>query len=461
MAKSNKEFLHFSFQWVLLRMHWFLSAFYIVVSLVFNWTSFKWVWLVFWFMLGLVITLFVKEWRKWQKETDQTFDLEYDKDESNDSYENIWTLLVAKYRKIIVQLADMPVWIKIHWLIVCGFLGMTFWYMLCGLDLLFVGANDFAIIAFSILVTLSLLWLVVMISSGKKNMMGYIVFYIVFDLFTAFQFNYIHFYDNVSQTQSMERDMNACDFYLGHQRPIISRITERVESDVTSLTAQIDQLDKNSEDYRRNGESIGNNIDNSQNDEVAAQNRKMMLQSYKKASETLRRKDGFMKRKESRVAVQEQLGKIGVLEDSLNHYCTKYQDNKELFTQIDLKRARQYVFDLNENICLLKDTVTKWYGIDVDNENDTVNWALCRLKKNRGDRFEGINKLMDLFKQNNGDEELKDSSSLSESAILLAIDERKFERRLLVQSISLSAVIDLLPLALGIFVALVYKRKED
>lgn len=432
-----------------------------VVTLVFNWTSFKWVWLVFWFMLGLVITLFVKGWQKQQKEADQTFDFEYDQEEALDSKESIWSLLVTKYRKIIVKLADMPLWIKIHWFIVCGFLGMTFWYMLCGLDLLFVGANDFAIIAFSILVTVSLLWLVVMISSGKKNMMGYIVFYVVFDLLTAFQFNYIHFYDNVSQTQSMERDMNACDFYLGHQRPIISSITQRVESDVTSLTATIDQLEKDVEDYQNKGESIGNNIDYSQNDEVVYQNRKLMRQSYKKALETQRRKDGFINRKESRVAVQEQLGKIGALEDSLNYYCIKYQENKEQFTSIDLKHARQSVFDLNENVCLLKDTITKWYGIDVDNENDTVNWALCRLKKSRGDRFEGINKLMDLFKQNNEDEELVDSTSLSESAILLAIDERKFERRLLVQSISLSAVIDLLPLALGIFVALVYKRKED
>ena len=95
-----------------------------------------------------------------------------------------------------------------------------------------------------------------------------------------------------------------------------------------------------------------------------------------------------------------------------------------------------------------------------DNANDTVYWAINRLKKTRDDRFSSINKLIGAIKGVASSSNEENESIVAEEKNPFIKYDRQFESRLLYLSIMLSATIDVLPLLLSIFVAYTKRRKE-
>lgn len=468
------NFLHYVLDRLFQCMHWVLVSIYFVIKVIFQSNTdegfFKW--FVFWFLLGLVISTLYKGWRKKESGGDEALDLEHFENDKEEVLGNPIKDIWLKLRKQFKGFRDTPFWIKLHWVLVCGFLGLTFYFMLEGLKSLFKNPGGspsrFIIVAFTSLVTLSLFWLVIRISKSKKNMGGYIIFYIIFDLFTAFQFNFIDFYDNVSYRESMERDMKACNYYLGHQRNAASAISSIVEQERAAIDSTFSQIYKGkqrtalktAESLKQISQSTGVilNIDS-----AVTANAKTINQKSKKENE-------LYNRQVSLGSMLSLVSTIDSLEKCVSSSCNSYEKDPNNFSIDSLDKAKKYVNQLHENILLAKDSIAKKYNRNIDVSNDSINWVLSRLKKDRGDKFGCIDKLVSLLDLKDSDKEdlarRLDPSQIavdqkSEVAVQLAEDEQKFENRLLIQSISLSVVIDVLPLALGIFVAYVRRRGEE
>ena len=95
------------------------------------------------------------------------------------------------------QIVDTPLWKTMHWVLVLFFLGLTWYAMKQGLSLLFANQTLTTVIfiyVFTLVVTFTLLWLVIMITKGKK-VLWFVLFYVLFDAMSAFSFNFVHFYD--------------------------------------------------------------------------------------------------------------------------------------------------------------------------------------------------------------------------------------------------------------------------
>lgn len=334
----------------------------------------------------------------------------------------------------------MPLWEWGHWTIVVVFFFLTAWAMWSGLDSLFQEgkSNSWFVFIFTLCVTFTLFWLVIMITRNR-HILGFILFYIIFDVLSAFTFNFIHFYDNVSATQRTDATMKACQMFLDLERNAIYRMTFKADSLLTIYNYAVEkgdevisynekEIEKLNKFPKKNKKRI-KDLEN-QNDSIRKLRLSPHLDLQARASD-IRNKTKFL-----------------VIYDSL------YNANDEITAtqEKDVKDLMQSLYQ----------TLEKENKLNSNSCRDSINYALHVIQKKGGNRFDSFIQLYDLIGQTITDDFLSTDSTSTDSAIRgLALQEKRLENGILYQSIALSALIDAVPLALGIFVSWVKRREED
>lgn len=423
-----------------------LPVFYITSALLLNFViSFKSLilCLIFGFLSHYIFN-------RWKEESVDDDEIDFTSTSSND--EESESSLKELFHK-------MPYWERLHWIPIFGFLFLTWYAMVQGLGLLFIQGIDWFIILFSTIVTLVLLWLIMMVSR-KKNIFAYVIFYLCFDALSAFSFNFVHFYDNVSATQQMDRDMKACEMYMKLQENNISKIKVALGNQKTQTTSKIENLEKQKTNSQK---EMGNVISEKKNADDKVLRRVLNKLVSQSGNQVLDKNNQILKLKNDSVYIESVSANVQEMcntKDTIDHLCSIYNDNREEFTVDKLKRVKYLVNEIDERITTLsEDSLVKSLNCVILASNDTITWAKNRLKAMQEDRFASINKLYSaLFSKENNQIQISESSNSKKSKNNFQTMDIAFENRLLYLSIALSILIDLLPLALGVFVA--YSRKK-
>lgn len=443
-----KKLLKFLLSWVISNAFWILPASFLIIYLLLSHPQFREVLILS--ILILIGSITGALYKKWQREAADIDIVRVDSEENSNS----------SFKDLFRELSWLSV---LYYVVVVGFLCLTFWATLEGLRFLYVpGKEKFFLLAFATLICLALLFCLLMISSGRR-IVAYSIFYLLFDLATAFSFNFIHFYDNISDTQNMSRDVQACEMYVKQQGPVISHIRESVIKDTSDISesikgvlSDIHELNDRSEEYDKKAKTM--------NDE---ENYRARNNYYTRASglrnQASKKEKGIEK---ERNALNVLRGICATAEnmyntqDTITRLCNSYQNDKDNITKHDLATLTRAVFDLDADIARInRDSLCIAKKYTFNNTNDTVVWAINRLKKSRDDRFSSINKLMGAVQGAVSSSNTMDAAEAEEKNPFIKYD-RQFENRLLYLSIMLSATIDILPLLLSIFVAYTKRRKE-
>lgn len=370
-------------------------------------------------------------------------------------------------------LLNRPYWEWGHWFLVVSFLGLTCYAMWQGLLSLFTDstAAHWFVGLFSIIVTLTLFWLICMITR-HRNWVGFLCFYVLFDLMSAFSFNFVHFYDNISTTQRMDADMKACRMYQHIQADNINIISvnaekmrrqkEAQEEETRQLFLQAEKALKKAED----------NYNAALQSEWAGKTTRTFVNIKKKAMQEAQNRVNLLTNSSRQDQVTLLLSDAHML-DSLNSQldtlCTKYEDNGRVSTY-ELNEAKRLVGAIEKSLSSMANDIGE-AKMDMRLHNDTITYITRKMESKGGDHFSSLRNLfsvLPIFKTEKDihvEEQKRQEYILGtdghESAVLSRFydEEKSFEYRLLYLSISLSMLIDLLPLALAIFVA--FSKSKD
>ncbi|MBR4646464.1 MAG: hypothetical protein IKO75_05060 [Bacteroidales bacterium] len=445
-----KKFLEFLLSWAIPNLFWILPATFLTIYFLYGYPQFHTVIIFMILLLTGAITGLI--YKKWRNRVDDIDIVRIDSEEHK----------VFSFRELFNEMS----WLSLlYYVVVIGFLGLTFWATLKGLKFLYVsGKGGFFLLAFSTLICLALLFCLLMISAGK-HIVAYSIFYILFDIATAFSFNFIHFYDNISDTQNMSRDVQACEMYIRQQGPVISHIRESVIKDTVDISeslsgvlSDINNLNDRAEDYDNKAKVMNNEENYRARNNYYSRANALRIQASKKEKGIEKERNALNVLRGICVTAENMYD----TQDSITQMCNSYQNDKDNFTKQDLSTLTRFIFDLDANIARInQDSLCVAKKYTFDNSNDTVCWAINRLKKTRDDRFSSINKLLGAFQGvvTSSNEDGKEIVAAEEKNPFIRYD-RQFESRLLYLSIMLSATIDVLPLLLSIFVAYTKRRKE-
>lgn len=343
----------------------------------------------------------------------------------------------------------MPLWEWGHWAIVVVFFFLTAWAMWSGLDSLFKesGSNSWFVFIFTLCVTFTLFWLVIMITRNR-HIWGFILFYVIFDLLSAFTFNFIHFYDNVSATQRTDATMKACQMFLDLERNAIFKTT----SEADSLLAIYNYAVNKGDSIIRYNDSEIEKLKRKEGNEHRGSEKRRIRKDWKQLED---QNDEIRKlRLTPHLDLQAKASLIREKTTALVLYDSLYNANHNM-TAIQEK-------DVKDLMQSLYQTLEKENKLNSNSCSDSINYALHVIQKKGGNRFDSFIQLYDLIGQTITNEFLSTDSISTNSTIHgLALQEKRLENGILYQSIALSALIDAVPLALGIFVSWAKRREED
>lgn len=364
----------------------------------------------------------------------------------------------------------MPLWEWGHWAIVVVFFFLTAWAMWSGLNSLFKesGSNSWFVLIFTLCVTFTLFWLVIMITRNR-HIWGFILFYIIFDVLSAFTFNFIHFYDNVSATQRTDATMKACQMFLDLEKSTISNVLMEAETKQRKVNQAETNYNKENSNRKQQIKDLkeirrGLNVNNNNNNNDNNDNNKKSVAEIDKSINTLvneitKNVNSTMSHDNNELQINANV--LMSNRDSLARACMLYNQGDTLFSDSLVEKSKSYVFAIHD---LLKD---KEQNLQ-EEDRETIKYVLHTIQQKGGNRFDSFVQLYSLL--NNAITEvfgtnLKDSISTDSSQISkyqeLVVQEKRLEAGILYQSIALSALIDAVPLALGIFVSWVKRREED
>ena len=460
-------------KWICMRAYWVLPCIYLMVSCLlkaFGLTGFNFYGLVCSVLLGVLCHFACKSLVENEFE-DSVVDfggLENDNDEDDNDEDD-----KEDTKKTFVQSwKELPWWLRLHWIPILGFLGITWWVMAKGLGVLFVGGVTPFVYTFSTIVTLTLLWILIMISR-KKHITAFILLYLVFDGLSAFSFNFVEFYDNVSSTQHMDRDMKDCRRFSDIQGQYISQAKDYVDELHGKSSAKVKSLGQSKKTAETEAQLLRKSADNSyflddknRQNKAASEKEREALDIQSKMiieSDLVAHADGLRGRVDS----------LRCYKGMLDSLTAKYRNDKQHFTTNDWQTCKDLAQQIEATLVNLSHDKELKGKLQLD--TTSVAGIMRHLKSEDQDRFASLKKLFQaiasLFQQ---DEQLVAMNENQYSDLLATTDnvavkpapavkpavapkpvseEQQFENRLLFMSIMLSVLIDLLPLALGIIVA--------
>lgn len=349
----------------------------------------------------------------------------------------------------------MPAWEWFHWVIVVIFFILTAWAMWAGLHSLFKEneSNDLFINLFTGCVTFTLFWLVIMITRNK-HVWGFALFYIIFDVMSAFTFNFIHFYDNVSETQRNDATMKACQMYLDLEGNTLTAIA----NDTALQRNKETEFARLSKTANARKEALNTLNDGSNEDSNSREKKKINNDARKR----IRNFNVNLSQEEK---LRENLAyEIIPFKNDLDSLCNMYRINHSSLSVYDIARAKENVRSL----------YSKMSGSVHSNNSiahrDSVDYALYVIKSKQKNRFESYVELYELMSSSISVKNIKimkdsinDSIPSNNKRLYdgLVEQEKRLDNGIMFQSIGLSALIDIVPLALSIFVAWCKRKDEE
>jgi maleate cis-trans isomerase len=333
----------------------------------------------------------------------------------------------------------MPYWEALHWIAVFGFLAITWIMMALGMDALFIGDNGWTVAfvwIFSGLVTFTLFWLVLMIGRKGNKWIWFLVFYVVFDLLSAFTFNYFHLYHNISRTQRIQNCIKYSDDLVGKvASPIKNKKTAKENMKGSNIIEEIEELkrkiennnsklnENNSEVKAYNqvtGEAIwGQKYNKTEiNKQITADNK-----SIKILTDSLQKLD----------SLQVSSVSLAVLNDA-DSLCSEIQRKTTKFLNKGY-RKKEYLSVRDSLVAEVSDLHAKLQVINLNtNEIDTL---IAIVKLPEITHLESIDKLLKAFDFTKNDTQIGN-----------------IENQWVYQAVALSCLVDLVPMLLGLFIAL-------
>lgn len=438
-----KDKIRYMLQWVMYRGYIILPTLYVMALLPFH-SKMNFYMLVFYALLGYFIRCGYLAWKSHELE-DDAVDFDFISKEYSDNQGK-------NFREYI---KDMPYWERMHWIPVIIFLCLTCYVMIKGLQLLFIPSptTNIFIYIFAGVITYTLFWLVLMISN-RRNMIGFVIFYIVFDVMSAFSFNFVHFYDNVSRTQRRDADMKACRMYYDIQVNNVNHITEAATLDSINISVKQQQQETAINNYDSQIAKVQKRLDNNG--------------FYNGRRADLRLLSGLQNKRNTLIGqsvyIDASLKAKAHLLDSLGRrlddICIRYDDNSSSVNSKDVQEAKQQVKKM-QRIC---EDLSNTHNLDSEFvvRNDTITYILRKIEAKEIDHFASLKNLFSAFlpdKEKDAQLRKEYCAEGGEALERFYDEEKSFENRLLYLSIALSSLIDLLPLLLGIFVSYT-KRKE-
>ena len=416
-------------------------------------------------LLGYLVAEILKSIRI--RELDEAIDLQASFPGTKSRIKKSW------WRKIV----DTPLWKTTHWVLVLVFLGLILYAMKQVFSFLFANqtlTTEIFIYVFTLVVTFTLLWLVIVITKGK-HVLWFVLFYVLFDAMSAFSFNFVHFYDNIATTQKIDRTINAGQYYIDLQGSKIAELASKIESEV-SKSRQKQKSNMNSKElqlkrYQEAQEQAENalaNIPSKQNDPDGNYSfQRSQIQStirkYQRAIDNLLKTESIATdvKTSNFQAYKAQSDSLCILRDSLSRLVIKKKPVKA-----DAEKVKQLVANMQSMISQLA-SEPELANLKISVTNDTILYINEILRDEKKDRFESIQKLFSTVKyelmssEQKLEADAKEFESFKGHPVLITMleENRSFEIRLLLLSIALSILIDILPLALGMFVS--YSKLDE
>jgi hypothetical protein len=436
--------------WVAITLYIILAA--VICCTVTDIASTKWflwfVWLITAISIGSLCSFFYKKFEDAES-------IDFSEPTTNNVYHKELSFKCLKWMK---NHTEYPLWEILHWIAVFGFLGLTFVIMAMGMQSLFTDdeiGTKVLVWTFSFLVTFTLFWLVIMISRRGKKWQWFLVFYIVFDLLSAFTFNYFHFYDNVSKTQRMENSIK-------YSRELVEMIGTPIAEEVARLDSigNSEQVQKLKQDQTRLNAELENISKERQNPTL----KETEIRWYNEDGRELSRKDNV------RVKSDKQLEKEDKAADDklkkVNEQLKTYYSGSGNSMSIILHEEDSLCKEVQRKIRNFEnETIKKQKPILRDSVVNDISNLGGKLRKTQlsGISQEEIKEKIDVIK-------LPEVTRLESVKSLFDALGRVFssetqekedsEDRLVFMSITLSMLIDLLPMLLGLFVAISTNRRN-
>lgn len=358
-----------------------------------------------------------------------------------------------------------------HWVLVVAFLGLTFWAMWKCLSVMFDSEKDSPVFAllFALVVVATLAWLVVMISRGR-NWKGFVVFYIIFDLMSAFSFNFIHFYNNVSQTQYVDRVMKVAGYYSDIQKGSIDKmydIADNVVKFVNEKKSKTKELEEKKEKIGKDPTKTLKWYERDNNGRINKDVYNIVLNN--RGDKEIEELDEKIKE------IEREIDSVGIFDGFKDRLDTIYLRKNELDTLLAIQNPSMNEVDMVKNkIEEIQNGMEIYSGyrifdsICIDVSNDTILYLNEVLDRKVEDRLGSVQKLFETLSYEffMTEEEQQEADSLflkpyfgHEQLCCFMMEEREYENRILILSIMLSMLIDIVPLALGVFVMLLRRKK--
>jgi hypothetical protein len=411
--------------------------------------------LVLFFIVGCMVFTFYKSYSKRKLDNDIDFNaIGHEKQKE----------LSFKVFKWFGHNETYPLWLILNKIFVVGFLVLSCWVMRDGLSSLFVKTNTATKVFewfFSLLIGFTLFWLVEMIGKGK-NLIAYSCFYLVM-LFAPLTMNFFHFYSNVSQTQRMDTAVKYSNMFVEKiEKQIANDKEDKTKSISTSILDQVTDLENKINDNNDEMASLPQRTPVNKvrfNDDGSVSNftvdeknpRIITLEANNKIHNT---KLANLKSSNEWKTLQELRADVSSLSvaDSL---CASIRNKYEKFNSPTTPKEEQ----LSIKNSIVAD-VNKLYGslekTDILDSIDMVTREIITMPDIN--RLEGVGELFDFFAEifNPNPKENKYAVSKEQSPEIRAI-----EKRLIIMSLSMSLLIDITPLILGLFVAFSLKKRKE
>jgi len=409
--------------------------------------------LVLFFIIGCMVFTFYKSYSK--RKLDDNLDAipSYSKKKNEISFKILkWTGNDTSY----------PLWEILHWIFVIGFLILSCWVMHDGLSSLFIKTDTPTKVFewfFSILIGLTLFWLVYMITRGK-HLIAYLIFYLVV-LFAPLTMNFFHFYNNVSQTQRMDTAVKYSHTFVAKiSKKISNEITAKTNSLGTSILDKVSDLEKKIADNNEEIKSLPQRTSVSKGG-VRDDGTTYYYTTDEKNPRivTLEANNRNHEQALKRLQESENWKKVQNLKEELlnlkkaDTICIEINKEYEKFNRQNTKKENQLSIknDIVKKVNDLYGSLEK--SSILDEKDKTMREIITMPDVNR---VEGIGELFEFFT------ELFNPNPQSE--INKAKEEfpevRQIEKRLIIMSLSMSLLIDITPLIMGLLVVFAY-RKDD
>lgn len=413
--------------------------FYLGSNEVTQWSF--WVWVLRLLLIGLLISLFFRSYLKGELSNFLDFGPSTTKPIRNQKkfFNTNWT------------------WDSVtHWSLVILAFGIVYWIMVEGMYSMFIN-NKTTTILFVLLVSLVIILMQfrivfqIMYENGKRLWFR-IAIYIVLDI-VIFLFNFFHFYHNISQTQRMETAIIK-------SKELVETIYEPISDRLNTLNLQIDSIDL----LQTNNKA---KIDNLLLQLTAEQNRVIPqltgerdlntgeyiydpqynlnirkknnnIEKLQKEINELNGKEFYKNMQPEFKALDSCKIKCEFIKSKVNDFNNTHKSNQIIIKNEIVNKVIELFASLKSNKDIMKliqqsDTLHRF---DFKKEVDIIRMPDIQ-------RVEGIGQLFDFI-----------GGKIPEDR-----DENiwKIEKRLITLSVSLSALLDIIPLLLG----LIYRKKEE